>query len=754
MTEIEALLNHNNPILDISTTPPASPPTSGQMFLFNRSVTRNYKDDGHQWIRKKNSNKVREDHVKLRVGGKFRVSGCYVHSSTCATFHRRAYHLLDAEKGTALYPVVSASKVTDGSLPPSLILVHYLDTSQANNLSRILTEKGIEINPALPEAPMANQPVANNVQSARAAMAQNYIHEQLNQFNHSFAGDFDESGNFDEHVHNYSDFDFSNDDLGHEDELETNNDHDQANHDYSQKNFSHGKTEDDDNDEYMDTITEALDEGNDLEAEAIDFLWDVVVEEQQDSDEEIELNGSNLSEMLTPDLVQNMFKSKIQGNLFEHGELFHTSQTEIMLNPENALEYATAEQISLAIREPNEGLDGSQLLPLEKIPGIERKDFPISFGEPVEFPNIVDITPDTSSLESAQKMVISLDNMCPVMNSQAEGHLMWKHMVCFARANLGNGLHVVKSIEARMLNPFSCKCTIPEHYLRNGDYKVIVVAIKVDSLLEYSQRKISMALHRVLEAVYYKNDCQVPFPAEYHCVDYDYTHVKLLSQLSNCIFTSANLDSDGNSTGGASSSMNSHSLRQVGMPAPPPAMALVATMMSDFPNPPASAVLPPESMINKGDNKLTFEEAKEQVSDIRADQVFGSAIEHTISSSSSRKRSASTIQIPRTHDINVDVGRAPVNADDWAGQDTSDPESNTKVEAVDRHCKIRFVERLTSVISEAAGENVVKDTIPDNLQKVEVTDQGNSTEIGKHFLCLYTVLFLYMFLIAFLFYSH
>ena len=266
-----------------------------------------------------------------------------------------------------------------------------------------------------------------------------------------------------------------------------------------------------------------------------------------------------------------------------------------------------------------------------------------------------------------------------------------------------------------------------------------MVAIKVDSLLEHSQRKISIALHRVLEAVYYKNDCKLPFLPEHHCVDYDDTHVKLLSQLSDCIFTSSNpIDSDGNSTGGASSSMNSHNLKSFGIPAPPPAMALVATMMTDFPNPPASAVLPPESMINKGDNKLTFEEAKEQVSDRRADQVFGSAIEQTISSS--RKRSASTILIPRTNDINEDLGQAPVNADEWAGAESSDPESNTKVEAVDRHCKIRFVERLTSVISEAAGENVIKDTIPDNLQKVEIT-QGNSTEIGKHFLCQYTVLF-------------
>lgn len=75
MAEIESLLNPNATVLRLNTSPPSSPPPSGTILLYNRSVTRNYKDDGYIWIKKRNSHKVREDHVKLRVAGKFRVSG-------------------------------------------------------------------------------------------------------------------------------------------------------------------------------------------------------------------------------------------------------------------------------------------------------------------------------------------------------------------------------------------------------------------------------------------------------------------------------------------------------------------------------------------------------------------------------------------------------------------------------------------------------------------------------------------------------
>lgn len=71
---------------------------SGAVYLYDRSTTKNYKDDGHLWIKKRNSHKVREDHVKLRMDGVNRISGCYVHSSANEFMHRRAYHLIPNEE--------------------------------------------------------------------------------------------------------------------------------------------------------------------------------------------------------------------------------------------------------------------------------------------------------------------------------------------------------------------------------------------------------------------------------------------------------------------------------------------------------------------------------------------------------------------------------------------------------------------------------------------------------------------------------
>ncbi|GMI06830.1 hypothetical protein TrRE_jg286, partial [Triparma retinervis] len=86
----------------ISTSRPEAPPISGSLFLYDRSATKNYKDDGHLWIKKRNSHKVREDHVKLRMDGVNRISGCY--------------------NGTNFF----------------LVLVHYLDTdTAASNLLKV-----------------------------------------------------------------------------------------------------------------------------------------------------------------------------------------------------------------------------------------------------------------------------------------------------------------------------------------------------------------------------------------------------------------------------------------------------------------------------------------------------------------------------------------------------------------------------------------------------------------------------------------
>lgn len=111
--------------------PPSSRPTSGDVLLYDRIAVRNYKADGHEWIRKRsNPGKVREDHVKLRFQGVFRVGGTYVHSSECDSFHRRVYRLIKSDEEKA------AARNSKGSLIQELVLVHYLDTEEASRVAK------------------------------------------------------------------------------------------------------------------------------------------------------------------------------------------------------------------------------------------------------------------------------------------------------------------------------------------------------------------------------------------------------------------------------------------------------------------------------------------------------------------------------------------------------------------------------------------------------------------------------------------
>lgn len=134
--ELEYLLNPETTPLPITDNPPAISPPSGTILLFDRGVTRTYKSDGYDWVKKKNSQKVREDHVKLRIEGKVRVAGIYVHCTNQPTLHRRAYYLLDPNTGSSrsplTYPKKGEGSETDETpaetVTSSLILLHYLDT--------------------------------------------------------------------------------------------------------------------------------------------------------------------------------------------------------------------------------------------------------------------------------------------------------------------------------------------------------------------------------------------------------------------------------------------------------------------------------------------------------------------------------------------------------------------------------------------------------------------------------------------------
>jgi len=133
VSQITYLLDPKTSPLPISSGPPKRQPPSGTLILYNRVVTRRYKDDGYRWVKKRNSNKVREDHVKLRIDGVNRVSGSYVHCMDNLNFHRRAYHLLDDSAPEEPQMASIPENATVKNKPTqSLVLVHYLDTRVAS----------------------------------------------------------------------------------------------------------------------------------------------------------------------------------------------------------------------------------------------------------------------------------------------------------------------------------------------------------------------------------------------------------------------------------------------------------------------------------------------------------------------------------------------------------------------------------------------------------------------------------------------
>ncbi|KAJ8605315.1 hypothetical protein CTAYLR_002348 [Chrysophaeum taylorii] len=97
----DILTNHFALGCSVSMVPPECPPT-GSVFLYDRRKCKRFRRDGHNWVTRKSAGRIREDHVKLRVGGAQRVAAAHAHSADSPAFHRRTYHLL-AEESEAVF---------------------------------------------------------------------------------------------------------------------------------------------------------------------------------------------------------------------------------------------------------------------------------------------------------------------------------------------------------------------------------------------------------------------------------------------------------------------------------------------------------------------------------------------------------------------------------------------------------------------------------------------------------------------------
>ncbi|KAL5724854.1 hypothetical protein ACHQM5_008065 [Ranunculus cassubicifolius] len=107
---LSILQNHENYQI---TEAPVQKPTSGSLFLYNKRITRFFRNDGHSWRKKNVGKSVREGHERLKVGNVEALNCYYAHGENNHSFQRRSFWMLD--------PAYE-----------HIVLVHYRDVSEGN----------------------------------------------------------------------------------------------------------------------------------------------------------------------------------------------------------------------------------------------------------------------------------------------------------------------------------------------------------------------------------------------------------------------------------------------------------------------------------------------------------------------------------------------------------------------------------------------------------------------------------------------
>jgi len=637
VSEIEALLNPDATILPLSTSPPSTPPPSGSLFLYNRSVTRNYKDDGYKWIKKRNSHKVREDHVKLRVGGKFRVSGCYVHGSDVPTLHRRAYHLLDPDTGTALYPVSNSSNRNN---TPSLVLVHYLDTKLASqHTANMMNSKNISTD--------SSARMHNNSPPRNSNTTSFFGHSNAN----SYPVEVSSSSVSPGQPNCYSAL------------VSTNESQFQG----STSSFTVSAS-----DMHINPadLHGAFSSNSMLGLETLDFLWDVIFTEGEDK---LEQTLANSNFPVDPSMIKEMIDAREEGqDTYAHGNGAPPHQNNSLSDRADANTDHHAD------------VSGSEHM--------------------VE---IVDITPNTALINSQTNVVISCsESVSNPENNQNGGSFAWYTLAAFVSVTEESEHENPRAISidlfrVKRLNPYAFKTEVSSIGQQEHRH-IVLVAVFLDSSTDPVCKGVAASIGHVLEQswrVHRRSGDRsskgwLHLSSSSHPVVKDRPFIRFLTQMSEDPFRFM----------APKAEQNTHVTPTIvepkDLPAPPSHMALVATALSDFPNPPAKAVLPPlTTMSFTGPNdKQQTKPLCETDESPETKRIIQASMEATVHENhpTSKKRPNSSIEIGPSAVVDV-----PVAASAWASKPSSMPKIDTKAEEVDRHCKIRFVERLTDVIAEA-----------------------------------------------------
>ena len=419
--------------------------------------------------------------------------------------------------------------------------------------------------------------------------------------------------------------------------------------------------------------------------ETLDFLWDVIFNEGEDKLEQT-LAQSNLP--VDPAIIKEMMEAQDGGQIQSENDL--------------------KSYLSQAAKEMFQNANGTN-----------------DESSIVEMVEIVDVTPNKAITDAETKIVISCKDPISKQGIDNQGTFVWQTLAAFVAVTLDNETNcpkasIVDLFATEMLNPYTCRIKLPSISLEQRRH-IIIVSVFLESTADPLCQGVAASIGLVLEQSWneqIKNNSarrkdSSPKSLLYlstasHTIVKDRPFIRFLTQMSQEQFycVQSNSNTSENQVVCINETEGSHE-KDSELPAPPPHMAMVATALSDFPNPPVKAVLPPTTTLSfTGPNdKLEIKPLSEITDEPETKRIIQASMEATVDDNelNKKKRPNSSIEIGPVSENDV-----PVFASAWANKPSSMPSIDTKAEEVDRHCKIRFVEMLNDVIAEGepngAGE--------------------------------------------------
>ena len=596
--------------------------------------------------------------------------------------HRRAYHLLDPETGTALYPM---SSITSNA-PPSLVLVHYLDTEIAAHLG---AGSGNGFKPSSPHVQSNQKDVLQieRLPDKRENLSLNLEDEALD-----FLWDIvmEENGNGHENIEPTC---FQQYPI-HSQHRALSVENYQTLHGHYSGNltsFNQGKE--------MGNSSQVM--SHQLQAQHLQQASSMIgVCSQNTTQQSLESFQFQSNTIATPNVGPHLVQSH-----------HHNVPIPQDYQSSKAHHHVPNQSKKGALKQHSQQLGPISYTSTSISDSVEKETIP----ENLRVSEIVDITPNEAEIgKQHTKIIISCSEpiieVTPTQGTYNEIH-KWCSLILFVKVASQDYTLILEefsSSEMKKINPYTCHCLTPGNIQTPGFWHLMVISVREfsstglinqEANLEHS---IRVAWKNSLSRDHSNSDV-LPILNIFSSQLENDENIRILAKGNDLTFefqgdTNTSRDKktppeiyECTRTSVSSDIPDERALNDVS--APPPAMALVATMLTDFPNPPIETVIPVVTETTAPHN-------------IPAE--FPSSTSHLTEASEILSETKTTMKKRSFNDAEVSAA-----ASAWAvGRDSNDPQGETKAEEVDRHCKIRFVERLSNVIAETEVDNEPKETIP------------------------------------------